>query len=86
MRFISAATNIKLDANGKEYILNPVEYPNVNIHDILAGEDGYVYRTMKECSHIQEAHFEAEKIPGFPIKITQILILKGFAIKKILTR
>jgi len=76
MRFISATRNIKFIESGAEYILNPVEYPHVNIHDILAGEDGYVYRIMKTCSNIQEARFEAQRIPGFPIKVTDLSCIR----------
>lgn len=72
MRFLAAKTGCKLTALGEEYILNPVAYPHVNLHDILAGEYGYVYRAVRESAHIQEIRLEADKIPGFPASVTDI--------------
>lgn len=70
MRFITAKTQCKLSSHGEEYILTPVHYPKVDIHNILAGEYGYVLRTLNEAPHIQEAFFDPKKIPGFPKKAT----------------
>ena len=68
MRYITAKTECKLSSHGEHYLLNPVHYPKVDIHNILAGEYGYVKRTLNEAPHIQEAFFNPEKIPGFPKK------------------
>lgn len=70
MRFITAKTQCKLSSHGEEYILSPVHYPKVDIHNILAGEYGYVLRTLNEAPHVQEAFFDPKKIPGFPKKAT----------------
>lgn len=72
MKFLAAKTGCKLSALGEEYILNPITYPQVNIHDILVGEYGYAYRAVRESAHIQEIQLEAEKIPGFPATPTDL--------------
>ncbi len=77
MRFLAAKTGCKLSVQGEDYVLNPLSYPEVNIHDILAGEYGYVYRTVRECAHIREIRLEAEKIPGFPATVTDLSAVPG---------
>ncbi len=72
MKFLAAKTGCKLSALGEEYILNPITYPKVNIHDILVGEYGYAYRAVRESAHIQEIQLEADKIPGFPATPTDL--------------
>ncbi|HDM75376.1 MAG TPA: hypothetical protein ENG51_02780 [Deltaproteobacteria bacterium] len=72
MMFLVSDGKGTFECYGSSFYLEPISYPSVNLANILVTEDTLGNRLLSNHEHFLEAKFEAEKIPGFPSRMTSV--------------
>ncbi len=95
MIFLSATEpNVSLSVYGTDFTLAPIEYPEVNIANILAMENPLAKRILDlNKTKIHRLVFEADRLPGFPKLLpalnevppgSKVLVIRGGGIGDVL--